>query len=135
MAQTEAHSPIKVAESFACEWSTTDAPLDFSPASLNVVLALVTAIFTSSDDTTVATSSRGADELVRASCYIGDVVRRSLGGEWASAGGGADMLRGVAGREGDAGVVIPLSELMLVISNPAQSISAWYEGIASGPRI
>lgn len=121
------HSPREVAESFAREWYTAAAPLDFSPASLDTVGALASTMLLTADETT----PYGADELVRVSCYVGEVVRRSLGGEWSPAGGGADMLRGVAGRTGEAGIVIPLSDLLLVISGPAPSLTSWYHEIAS----
>ena len=126
MARPASHSPGQAADLFASAWSTADAPLDYSPASLDIVGQLVATLFHIADD---AAPDR-ADELVRASCYMGEVVRRALGGEWASAGGGADMLRGVAGRVGDAGVVIPLSDLMLVITSQAPSLTAWYQAIA-----
>jgi hypothetical protein len=121
-------SPIETAELFARQHTTPDAPFDFSPASLAAALALVLRLV--DDDA----ARDDADDLVQASCYIGEVVRRTLGGEWAGAGGGADMLRGVAGRAGEVGTVIPLSDLMLVLAGPAPSLAAWYENVVSGAQ-
>lgn len=134
MSQPTSHSPVEVAESFVREWTAADAPLDFSPASLEIVGQLVAKFLDMADDASDA-SPGGADEMVRASCYMGEVVRRSLGGDWEPAGGGADMLRGVAGRAGDTGRVIPLSDLILVISSPMPSLTAWYERIASDANL
>ena len=131
MTPPQPHTPSETADLFARQHSTPATPLDFSPSSLDAVLALVRRRM---DDDAAPDDADDADDLVQASCYLGEVVRRTLGGAWAAAGGGADMLCGVAGRAGAAGAVIPLSDLMLVLASPAPSLAAWYAAIARGAR-
>ena len=141
MSQSMSLSPTEAADQFARQYSTPEALLDFAPESLRAVERLVSHLLAASDDEAGdeagdgADMQDGADVLVRASCYVGEVIRRALGGHWAAAGGGADMLRDVAGRTGEAGVVIPLSELMLIASTPSHSLLAWYDALASNRRV